>query len=290
MGTPFSMQGYATPNGSLPPSGFGGGNPYIAPTVIPGQASLTPGMPNTPGYAQTYNPGTMSMLPAFEKKQASINNDGFNQFKSEALRKGPSAWATLANQQLQNTTNTARDQARETSAGLTAGVNSQLASSGGLSSGARERAAEGGAKSTMAADQGLQRQNTQNQYQIASNDEQNRMQQLSQLPGMEQNQLNSWQDVAKSDLGNLISENQSQNNYNKDIYGIQSNSAAANNTANAMRDAADAQANAPSIGNGFGIFTGKSGKAGTASAFDKAADASLIGLPVGLAGQATGWW
>lgn len=228
---------------------------YNAPIAIPGQASLTPGMPDIPGYRQTYNPGTMSMLPAFEKKQADINNQGFNQFKSEALRKGPSAWATLANQQLQNTTNTARDQARETSAGLTAGTNAQLASSGGLSSGARERAAEGGAKSTMAADQGLQRQNTQNQYQISSNDEQNRMQQLSQLPGMQQNQFSAWTDAARGDLANQIAENQAQNNYNMGIFGIQNQSAAADKTANAMSRAADAQAKAPSLGNLFGLLT-----------------------------------
>lgn len=243
------MQGYQMPNAQLPQQN---GN-YLAPTVIPGQPSPIPGMPAAPGYSQDYNPYTMSLSPGYQAAQSAADQKGFNQFEGEALRKGPSAWATLANQQLQNTTNNARDNARDVSAGNTAQTLSSLASGGGLSSGARERAQEGGAKSAMSADQSLARQQTQNQYQIGANDEQNRMQQLSQLPQMEQNKLNSWESVRNQDLQNQIAENQSQNNYNMGIYGINSTAAAAKGTSDAMSASADAQANAPSLGNLFGL-------------------------------------
>ncbi len=118
------------------------GSPYVGQTAIPGAPSNVAGMPNTPGYIQNYNPNTMAMLPGYQNMQNQINQDGFNQFKSQALRSGPSAYATLADQQENNSMNKARDQAQQAVAGQTANTEASLASGGGLSSGARERAVE----------------------------------------------------------------------------------------------------------------------------------------------------
>lgn len=269
------------------------GQPYVGQQAIAPIASNVAGMPNSPGYVQNYNPNTMAMLPGYEAKQNQVNQDGFNQFKSQALRSGPSAWATLAKQQENQTMNTARDQAQEGAAGQTANTEAALASSGGLSSGARERAVEGGQKNIMSADQGLARQNMQNQSQVATNDEQNRMQMLSQLPGMEQNQLNSYENVAKGDQSNLIAEDQAQNAYNTGIYNTQAQGAAAGMTANAQEDAANAAANAPSLSNGFGLFKPGSGQTNTEKNLNNPALAiGTLGVAPAISaiGSYTGWF
>ncbi len=260
--TPKTNTAFAMPN--IPRGGMatGGGAPYLPPTVIPGQPSPVAGMPASPGYIQNYNPQTMSLLPGYQQTQAA-NDQGYDAYSQAALRKGPSPWATMASQQQNQMETQNRNKAATTSAGTTAGTEAALASTGGLSSGARERAQEGGARSTMGALQGASEQNTQNQTQIGMNDEQNRMQMLSQLPGMEQQRVSGWENVAGGDLNRQVAEDQAQNQYNMGIYGIQSTAAAANNTANAEQAAADAQAKKGLLGDNGGFLGTGLGSNGT---------------------------
>lgn len=175
------------------------------------------GMPTAPGFTPIYNPNTMSMLPGYEQYMQN-NDQGYNAFRGQALRTGPSNWANLATvqqgQQAADQTNKAIAQggANEATA------DSQLAMQGGLASGARERAAESGANATTGAEQGIARQEGQNVLQIGMNDEQNRMSELGQLPGMEDQRAQQWQNVKQNDLSNSMNENQAVNSYNQNLY------------------------------------------------------------------------
>lgn len=197
------------------------------PNWMPGEYGMTP---TRPDYAQAYDPKTMSLTDYLGGK---YNSAGYDKFKSEAMRTGPSAWAKLAKMDQDTQAAFKRDQGAGESNAATAQAMDQLASRGGLSSGARERAATEGAKNHLAMSQDIGRQQTLNGMQIGMNDEQNRVQQLSQLPGMEQNQATMWEGAKQQDYANTIAENDRRNKYNSDIYGQQMSAWGANRQAQA---------------------------------------------------------
>jgi hypothetical protein len=119
-------------------------------------------------------------------------------------------------------------------AGQTAQATDALASQGGLSSGARERAAEGGANNFMNMSQNINQQRASNDMQIGVNDEQNKIQELGQLPGMENQKVQGLQAVNAADTANQIAENQSLNSYNQNLYNQQMSAWGANQQANAI--------------------------------------------------------
>ncbi len=145
----------------------------------------------TPGY----NPGfTPDML----------NTKGMDMFRTDATRTGQSAWDRLA-----KTSNAAKmsdqmENAQKQAQSQTAATMDDLAARGGLSSGARERTAQAGQKNYLAMAQDLTRQGNLNDLQIDVNDEQNRMAQLGQLPGMELQQIQP-----------MVQENQRRSDYDK---------------------------------------------------------------------------
>jgi hypothetical protein len=106
-------------------------------------------------------------------------------FADMANRQGPSAWANMANQQQDTLEANSRERGAAENNAQTAQALDNLGSSGGITSGARERAAEGGAKNYMNMSQDAARQGGLNKLQIGVNDQQNKIQEMGQLPGME---------------------------------------------------------------------------------------------------------
>jgi len=111
--------------------------------------------------------------------------EGLQAFKKEALREGPSQWAQLQQQMLEQQKGTDLDKAARQAGAAGAQARGSLAMRGGLSSGARERIATGGARDLMRSKQDIQRGSRASGLQLLSDDERNRLAMLSQVPGFE---------------------------------------------------------------------------------------------------------
>lgn len=188
--------------------------------------------PKRPDYQVAYDPATMSIADYLAGK---YDDPGFQKYREEALRKGPSQWANLARGQNKENVIDMRERGVREAHGQNAQAMDSLAARGGLSSGARERTAQEGAKSTLAMSQDVARQGNMNDLQIGINDEQNRIQQLSALPGMEMDQAKLFTGARQQDIANTLAENDRRNKYNQDIYGQQMTAWGANRQAQADR-------------------------------------------------------
>lgn len=189
------------------------------------------GMPGTPTYQSSYDP-SMALLPKFEAYQKA-NDQGYDAFKSMALRRGKSDWASLADTQQDMQAQDQLNKAVQSGNANTANAESQLSMQGGLSSGARERAAEAGGLATTAAEQGINRTAGQNKLQISMNDEQNRMSELGQLPGMESTRAGQWEGVNQVDQANQIGAGKEKNQFLQNLYNQQMTAWAAGKQAQA---------------------------------------------------------
>lgn len=131
--------------------------------------------------------GFNSMLGDAEGRFAGIQADkrGLEAFRNRALDQGPSAWNKMQKERMALQEQDALDAAAQSSAGAQANAMSQLAMRGGISGGAGLRAAKMAAQEQAKALQGVRRQGMQDRLGIDVQDEQMRMQALSQLPGME---------------------------------------------------------------------------------------------------------
>lgn len=188
--------------------------------------------PEMPAYQAVYDPATMSLLPSYEQ-QVAANDQGYQQMRKEALRRGPSAWAGLAKTQQAAEAKQQRENAIKASAGQAGQGMDMLAMRGGLSSGARERLAESGGTNALNMQQGINRQEGLNNLQVGLNDEQQRMQNLSALPGAENQRVNAWEGVKSKDLASVVAENQNRSQYNQHKYDQQMAAWAAAQQANA---------------------------------------------------------
>lgn len=139
-----------------------------------------------PNYTQGFTPD-MWLAPEIQKRLDAIAMDprGLSKYREEALRTGPSAWATLSKQNQKLQASASKQKMRRELSGNVAGAESALAMRGGLTSGARERVAKSGNRDFLDMSQNLERQRGLNDVQIDVNDEQNRISQLGALPGME---------------------------------------------------------------------------------------------------------
>ena len=202
------------------------------------------GMPDTPYYNPIYNPSTESLAPGLQQDLSQINlqplDQSVAQFADLAERQGPSAWATSAGQQQNQLAEDALEKGAAESNAATAGAIDTLGSSGGVSAGARERAAEAGANNYTNMAQNTSRQNSLNQLQIGVNDQQNKMQEMGMLPGMESQALqpqfqeaNMWEQARSQDVNNAINANNSANQWNQNMYNQQMQAWGANQQANA---------------------------------------------------------
>lgn len=196
------------------------GAPANSPWSFPG------GMP---GFVQGYDP-SKSLYGQMQGELDSIQPDmsGYDMFKQQAERTGPSAWAGLMNQQQDMLAKNAKSAGAATVAGQNQGAYDSLAMHGGLDSGARERVAREGSKSYLDMTQGVNRDTANNKLQIGVNDEQNRISQLSSLPGMynqviqpQMQKINMEGQARQIDNSNAIAESDRQNQYNLGKYQTQ---------------------------------------------------------------------
>lgn len=185
---------------------------------------------HAPLYTPTYNAATMATAPGFQKQLDYLNLDksALNQFQGEAMRQGPSKYATLANRQQNQESMNARDRGAGEVAGQGATARASLATRGGLTGGAAERIAQGGQNNFLNMNQSINQDLAKNKLQISTNDETNRIQQLGSVPGMQYqtadfdlNKLKAGQTATQFDIGNQITANQNQNQFNLGRYGAQ---------------------------------------------------------------------
>lgn len=222
----------------VPQNGGGTGyNPYANYPTDPFNStnpwSQYYGMPQAPQYSKGFDPSTMSMS---DYLGTVYDPSGFNAYKEQAMRKGPSAWATLATQDQALQAKKMRDQGASQANAQTAQAEDDLSARGGLSSGARERATIEGSKNYLSMAQSAGQTENLNDMQIGMNDEQNRIQQLSALPGMEQQQAGMFESAKNNDIQNAIQENNRVNQYNQTLYGQQMDAWAANRQAEATQN------------------------------------------------------
>lgn len=186
---------------------------------------LQAGQPISPEYHPGYDPLTMSNSRNVDSQlsQLGTHQGGLDKFRQEATRSGPSNWAGLAHAQQGLATQNSLNKASQSAAGQTAGANSRLSMQGGESSGARERVARAGANNALDMSQGIRQSGDQNNMQIGINDEQNRISQLGQLPGMENantasqlSLINQSQAAHQQDVSNLSTEAGARNSFNAD--------------------------------------------------------------------------
>lgn len=194
------------------------------------------GMPKLGPYQGAYDPSSMSM----EKYIGSHYDDaGMKAFSQEALRKGPSAWSQLARESNRANEENSRERGAREVAGQTAQATDALAARGGLSSGARERAGMEGAKNYMSMSQDTAHAADANDMQIGMNDEQNRIQQLGMLPGMEMQKTNMFSQGRGQDITNAVAETGRKNLWNMEDYKQQMGAWGAAKQANAMESIAE---------------------------------------------------
>ncbi len=192
------------------------------------------GLPNGIQYAD-YVPGWNSGMSLAQKYQDQVaaNSEGFNKMRSEALTPGPTQWATNERLRQNALSMQAKDSGAASVAGQTAQADDALAAQGGLSSGARERVAEGGAKNAMSMTQGVNTAGLNNDLQIGSTDESNKMGMLGQVAGQENQRSANWMQANQYDQGQQTAENERLNAYNQHLADQKNNAYAAQQTANA---------------------------------------------------------
>ncbi len=212
------------PQSALDPFNFTGWNkkPFVD------TAGPQPDMPN---YTVAFDPTTMSIADYLAGR---YDHSAYDKFKDEAMRMGPSRWAKLANQDQKFQASNARQAGINQVASRNNQAMENLGASGGLSSGARERIATEGAKNYLSMGQDVARQARGNSLQIGINDEQNRISQLSQVPGMEMDQARMWTGARDKDIQNTLGENERKNQYNQNVYNQKMSAWAANKTADAQ--------------------------------------------------------
>lgn len=202
-------------------------------------------LPDRPNYQSVWDPKTMSMEPYSQQQLSGINLDmrGMERFREEALRSGPSAWSRLAMGRQNMEEANARDSATRQISGKRAEAFSNLAQRGGLDSGARERVARGAMKDSLDMQQDISRQGSLNRLQIESNDEQNRVQQLGMLPGMEVQALQPALEKAKLmgqarqlDITNQMNDKKYSNDFDMQAYQEQMKRWGAERTAQATEN------------------------------------------------------
>lgn len=131
--------------------------------------------------------GYQSQIGELDKRLGGINlnTQGIEKVREYATGSGPSAWGKLMEENQRMGEQDRRNQNAASNASAQSGAFSQLASKGGLSSGARERLALQGSRSLNASQQDIARQGQEQRIGIGGQDEAQRLQLLSQLPGME---------------------------------------------------------------------------------------------------------
>lgn len=140
-----------------------------------------------------------------------LDTSGVEQLKKEALAApGTSAWEGMMRGRQGLEESGAQDNAARTSASGTAQAMSQLSGTGGLSNGARERLARMGGQDLSTQKQSVLRQGQLDRSGIGVQAEQNRLGQLSQLPGAQIAALQP--EIQKTQMYGNFAEQENQRN------------------------------------------------------------------------------
>ncbi len=221
------------------------GSPGMVQGTKSGGSPIVEGSPDYPGYSAGYDPATDALAGTYDQRLQGVQMDprGLDAFRDQALRTGPSAWANLSRKDQRMQEQGARERgAKEMNSQFAQGAD-RLAATGGLSSGARERLAQSGQQNYLAMSQEAAHQGNANNLQIGINDEQNRISQLGQLPGMELAAIQpdlqkseAWYNAANQDRANTIGENDKRTAFNMNLYNEQMKAWAADRQATATEN------------------------------------------------------
>lgn len=162
------------------------------------------GSPIRPEYASLLDPKTGLMQSQYQMASGELDPskmEGYQAYKKNALRTGPSDWATLMLQQQEQKRMGGMEKAAAQASSGGANARASLSMRGGMSSGARERIAKSGARDLLTARQGVGRDSNAAGLQIQTQDEQDKQGFLKGLPGMEA-------DIEKFNIGNRNKTNE----------------------------------------------------------------------------------
>jgi hypothetical protein len=157
--------------------------------------------------------------------EVKLNTQGVDEIRNRAFATGPSAWATLAeqNQQMQEG-RAISDSQRSNLANQNRAYNA-LASRGGLSAGQRERLATQGMRQGMSQVQNIRGQGMADRLNIGMQDQQKKDQFLSQVPGLDLQNANFQQgqrafgaQASQFDIGNQLKDIGGLNAYNANAF------------------------------------------------------------------------
>ncbi len=171
--------------------------------------------PIAPKYSPGWNPETDTVTDGV---MSNFDQRALNRFRGEALRTGPSVWAGLAKKSVGMQEADMRERAARDAASGTATARNQLAMRGGMTGGGAERVAQDGARNYMSMNQEIGRQSADNMAQIDLNDEQNRIQQLGMMPGMEAQKAQLFGQSRSFDVGQKMGESTRLNAFNAQKY------------------------------------------------------------------------
>jgi hypothetical protein len=202
-----------------------------------------------PDYNTVYDPTSMASLPGYEK-QVAAGSGGFNRYKDFALSRGPSPYARAAGREQGLQAMQGKNRLVSGQQGANAMAMGNLAAQGGLSSGARERVAESGRNALTMGAQNLEASRMGNLARIGTEDQQQKLNALGALPGMEMSRVAGWEAARGRDLANQMGETGRINAYNMDRARQTNEALAAQKQAEAMADQKKKDANAIGIKNG----------------------------------------
>jgi hypothetical protein len=160
---------------------------------------------------------SQDITPDLDKRLSNINLDtrGLEALRERALTPGDSAWAKLMLQKQGIEEGTARDAAAKSAGAAQAQARASLAMRGGLTGGARQRIAMTGARNAMDERQNIARQGLTDRLSVRTEDEKQRMNTLTQLPGMEVQALQPefqktqlWSNMSQFDNSNKLKANE----------------------------------------------------------------------------------
>jgi hypothetical protein len=147
------------------------------------------GSPIKTAYQSITDPTTGQLKSQYQlniSPLSTANMQGYNKFSQEAMRSGPSAWAQLQQQGVQNNLQQNKSSAaRQAYSGMNQGLQN-LAMRGGASGASRAMLARGSMRDLVNARQGAGLQAQTQGLGIQTTDEGNRIQQLGQLASSEQ--------------------------------------------------------------------------------------------------------
>lgn len=119
-------------------------------------------------------------------------SQGYENFRAEALRKGPSDFLNMSLAQRALQGQDRREKGLQQVGAQTAASQDALAAAGGLSSGARERLQENAQNNVMNMTQGIAREDALADLGLRVQDEQNRVGKLGALSDMERTRMMDW--------------------------------------------------------------------------------------------------